>query len=277
MTADRAALASAAGARLSDRLDELLGDRLRREQSRPRDGAGWVDVSAHDLSTVCPSRWSVPFDDFVPSAVTVAGAFGRLVLRERRDGEPVAVATDRVAEALGDADRESAWFAEWYDQELDRAGRAAVRAATTTWATGALAAVGGRQLQWSTRRHSYDVPGRTVRLRTSWDAATAGARPEVLVVLLGRAPSDPALELVAGFNALVDGLFRRQVPDRIRVGSASTASSTAVPVTGRLLETSVDAVVQLVRWRVDRDSAPTVPGRWCRDCHLLDVCPDAEV
>lgn len=277
MSGDRAALAAEAGALLSGRLDELLGEQLRRSGPRPRDGAGWVDISAHDLSTVCPSRWSVPFDDFVLSVPTVAGAFGRLVLRERRDGEPVGVAVDRVAAALGDADRESAWFAEWYDQELDRAGRAAVRAATTTWATGALAAVGGRALQWSTRRHNYDVPGRTIRLRTSWDAATSGARPEVLVVLSGRAPSDPALELVAGFNALVDGLFRRQVPVRVRIGSASTASSVAVPVTDRLLESSVDAVVRLVRWRVDRDSAPTVPGRWCLDCHLLDVCPDAAV
>ncbi|UDY34809.1 hypothetical protein [Dermatobacter hominis] len=276
MTADdRAALAVAARDDLVGRLDALLGDRLRLEQKRPRDGAGWVDVSAHDLALVCPSRWSVPFDDFVVTAATAAGAIGRVALRERRDGEPVGVAVDRVLTSVDDLDRDAAWFADWYEQELDRAGRAAVRAAATTWATGALAAVAGRPLSWATRRQLVDVPERTIRLRANWDASDGVSRPDVLVVMSARAPSDPALGLLAGFNALADGLLRRQVPARVRVGSPATASTVAFPVTADLLARAVERVVELVRWRAEPDAAPTSPGRWCRDCHLLDVCPDA--
>jgi hypothetical protein len=269
----------AAGARddLVRRLDALLGDRLRLEQKRPRDGAGWVDVSAHDLSVVCPSRWSVAFDDFVVTVPTVAGAVGRVALRDRRAGEPAGVAVQRVLSSVDDLDRDAAWFADWYEQELDRAGQAAVRAAATTWASGALAAVGGRPLSWATRRQLFDVPDRTIRLRAGWDAADGVARPDVLLVMSGRAPTDPALELVAGFNALVDGLLRRRVPLRVRIGSAATASTVAFPVTAELLARTVERVVQLVAWRVEADRAPTSPGRWCRDCHLLDVCPDGLV
>ena len=271
----RAELAATARDDLVRRLDDLLGERLRLEQKRPRDGAGWVDVSGHDLAAVCPSQWSVAFDDFVPSASTAAGAIGRLALRDRRDGEPIAAAIERLLAAVNELDPHTAWFADWYEQELDRSGRAAVRAAATTWAIGALAAVRGKPLSWVSRRQPYDVPDRMIRLRPNCDATTAGSRPDVLLVMSGRAPTDPALELVAGFNALVDGLFRRQVPLRVRVGSAATASTVAFPVTADLLARTVERVVQLVAWRVDADSAPTVPGRWCRDCHLLDVCPAA--
>lgn len=263
--------------RLTERLDAVLRDRLRRTESRPKDGAGWVDISGHDLSTPCPSRWSVPFDDFVVSVPTAAGALARLALRDRLDAEPVGAAVQRVASGLGELDRTAAWFAEWYDQELDRAGRAALRSAATTWAFGALAAVDGRPLQWATSRSNYDVPGRTVRLRPTWDATTSGARPEVLVIMSARSSADPELERLAGFNALADGLHRKQVPLRVRIASAATASNVAFPVTADLLDAAIDRIVELVGWRVDRDGAPTAPGRWCRDCHLLDACPDARV
>ncbi|MBS1836908.1 MAG: hypothetical protein JST64_04355 [Actinobacteria bacterium] len=248
---ERASLAARAGHDLLARLDDVLGDRLRRAAKRPRDGAGWVDVSGHDLSVPRADDRSTPTDDFVMSTATVAGAVGRFALRERADGEPVGVAVARVLGALSDADQDAAWFADWCTEELDRSGRAAVAAAATTWATGALGAVGGRRLVWSTRRESYDVPGRAVRLRTSWDAADHAARPEVLVVMSARAPSDPAAALVAGFNALVDGMHRRQVPARVRIGSASTASTTAFPITWELLDATIDRVVEVVRCRVE--------------------------
>lgn len=270
----RQELAAHAGVVLSARLDAAIGERLRRKDKRPRDGAGWVDVSAHDLAVPCPSRWSVPFDDFVVSVPTAAGALARLALRDRHDGEPPGVAVARVAAHLGDMDRQAAWFAEWYDQELDRAGRAALRTAATTWAVGALGVAGRASLNWSTARMRHDVDGRMIQLRTTWDAATAGARPDALLVMSGRASSDPILELQAGFNALVDALIRKQAPARVRVGSASTASNRAFAVTDGLLERTIDRVVQLVSWRVERDLAPTVPGRWCAECHLLDVCAD---
>ena len=271
---ERRALAEAARTELVDRLDALLGERLRLTERRPRDGAGWVDVGAHDLAATCPARWSVPFDDFVPTAATVAGAVGRLALRDRLPGEPAGASVDRVLSSLEDADRDAAWFADWYGSEIDRSGQAAVRAAATTWTIGALAAVGGRDLAWATRRQAFDVPGRTIRLRANWDAGDRAARPDVLVVMSGRAPSDPVLGLVAGFNGLVDGMHRRQVPDRVRVGSASTASTTAFPVTAPLLSGAVDRVVELVAWRLDPDAAPVVPGRGCPDCHLLESCEE---
>lgn len=274
---DRVATAERARTHLQERLDDLLGERLRQTAKRPRDGAGWVDVSAHDLDARCPARWSVKVDDFVMSAPTVAGAVGRLALRGRGPTESVGAAVTRVLAGLGDADRDGAWFADWYCGELDRSGRAAVATAATTWATGALAAVGGRELSWVTRRTAYDVPGRTVRLKANWDASDHAARPEVLVVMSRRAPSDPMLALVAGFDALVDGVLRRQVPDRVRIGSAATGSTTRFPVTWDLVEAAVDRVVELVAWRVAPDAAPTNPGRWCADCHLSEICPDAPV
>lgn len=251
---ERAALAERAGVELQERLDSLLGERFRQTAKRPRDGAGWVDVSAYEVSTPDPRRSLEPgADDFVMSTATVAAAVGRLALRERADGEPVGVAVTRVLAGLVDADPDASWFADWYADELDRSGRAAVAAAATTWATGALAAVGGHRLVWAVRRESYDVPGRTLRLRTNWDASDRAARPDVLLVMSGRAPSDPAAALVAGFNALGDGLLRHQVPARVRIGSASTASTTAFPVTWELLDTTIDRVVEVVRCRTDPD------------------------
>jgi len=273
-TLTRAELAAHAGAVLSDRLDAAIGDHLRRKEKRPRDGAGWVDMSAHDLALRCPSWWSMPFDDFVVSVPTAASALARLALRDRHDREPAGVAVARVASQLGDMDRQAAWFAQWYDQELDRAGRAAVRAAATTWAVGALGATRGAALKWSTARMRHEVVGRMIQLRTTWDAATRGAHPDALLVMSARAPDDPVLELQAGFNALVDALIRKQAPLRVRVGSASTAGTVKFAVTSELLERTIDRVVQLVVWHVDRSAAPTVPGRWCADCHILDVCPD---
>lgn len=271
----RTQLAAHAAAVLADRLDAVLGDRLRRKERRPRDGAGWIDMSAHDLSLRCPARWSVPFDDFATSVPTAASALARLALRDRDDGEPAGVAVDRVSAQLGDMDPQAAWFARWYDEELDRAGKAALRAAATTWAIGALGAVRGAELKWSPARMRHEVDGRMIQLRTTWDAATAGAHPEALLVMSGRGAGDPALELQAGFNALVDALIRREAPLRVRVGSASTASTVRFAVTAELLEHAIDWVVQLVAWRTDSSTAATVPGRWCVDCHLLDVCPDA--
>lgn len=273
--ADRAALATRSREELRDALDALLGERLRLTEKRPRDGAGWVDVSAHDLATTCPARWSVPADDFVTTAATVAGSVGRLALRDRNEREPVPEAVRRILAGLEDVDPDAAWFAPWYLDELDRSARAAIRAAATTWALSALAAVDGRTLTWATRRQPADVAERMIRLRTSWDASSGGARPDVLLVMTTRSLHDPVVELLAGFNALADGLLRRVVPARVRVGSAAEGTTVAVSVTEGLLRGAVDRVVELVGWRIDPDSAQTRPGPWCAHCHLLEICPDA--
>lgn len=265
-------LAEQARARLGAELDALLGDRLRLTVKRPRDGAGWVDVSGHDLSEPCPARWSVPVDDFAETTRTVAGAVGRLALRERAEGEAPGAAVHRVLADLVEVDPD-AFYLDWY-LALDRSARAAVRAASTTWAVGALRAVGGRPLVWSPRRQPADVDGRTIRLRGTWDAADRRARPDVLLVMSGRAPADDALPTLAGFNALVDGLLRREVVERVRIGSAAVSATVAFPVTGELLGLAVDRIVELVRHRVEPEAAPVVPGRWCRHCPQLDVCPE---
>jgi hypothetical protein len=268
---DRRRWAEEARAALTEGLDRALGEDFRLSERRPRDGAGWIDVAAYDLSTPCPARWSVPGrDDFVLSTRTVAAAVGRLALRDRQDAEAPADAVARVLEQLDGG----AFYAEWYEHDLDRAGRAALRAAATTWSIGALASVGGRPLAWAPQRQSVDVDGRMVRLRANWDASDGRARPDVLVVVSTR-PQDPARgRLLAGFNALVDGLLRRQLPDRVRLGSAATASTTAVPVTPDLVIAAVDRVVELVAWRAGDRPPPVVVGPWCADCHLLESCDE---
>ncbi len=273
--AERAALALWAEAELGSALDRALGDALRRTAQRPRDGSGRVDVAAYDMALDCPARWSVREDDFAATARTTAGAVGRLALRDRREDEPVPLAVDRVLSDLEGVDPDVAWFASWYLYELDRAGRAAVRAAASTWAVSALMSVRGRRLTWVPRRQPADVRGRMIRLRTNWDASTGGAHPEVLLVMTGRPLSDGVVHLMAGFNALADSLLRHVVPLRVRVGSGAAGSTVAFAVTEELLQEVIDCVVELILWRVDPAAAPTNPGSWCRHCHLLDICPDA--
>lgn len=268
----RRELANRAAARLGKALDLALGDAFRATTKRPRDGAGWFDVSGHDLAAPCPARWSVAGDDFALSTRTVAGALGRLALRERHPEEPPGVAVDRVAGDLFAVEAD-AFYIDWYEG-LDRAGRAAVRAAATTWAVGALAAVGGRVLRWQTTRRTCNVADRAVRLRGGCDALDRVARPEVLVVITGRALGDDAVRVRAGFEALVDGMPRRQTVDRVRMGSAASAGTRAFPVTEELLDEAIGRVAELAAYRAVPDSAPTVPGRWCGDCAQLEVCPE---
>ncbi|MFZ4519115.1 MAG: hypothetical protein ACOYOP_12050 [Microthrixaceae bacterium] len=268
----RRELARWATVRLDEALELTMGDAGRATGSRPRDGSGWFDVSGHDLTTPCPARWSVGGDDFVMTARTVAGALGRLALRERREGEPPGVAVDRVAGDLF-AVEPDAFYLDWYEG-LDRSGRAAVQAAATTWAVGALAAVRGRSLRWQPVRRSWNVPGRAMRLRGGCDALDRVARPEVLVAITNRALADPSLEVRAGFEALVDGVSRRQMVDRVRMGSAAAAGTRAYPVTEQLLEAAVVRVAELAAYRAVPAAAPTVPGQWCRDCPQLEICPE---
>ena len=268
----RRELAGRAAARLGEALDLALGDTFRATAKRPRDGAGWFDVSGHDLAAPCPARWSVAGDDFVLSTRTVAGALGRLALRERHPDEPPGAAVDRVAGDLFAAEAD-AFYIDWFEG-LDRAGRAAVRAAATTWAVGALAAVGGRELRWQTTRRTCNVADRAVRLRGGCDALDRVARPEVLVVITGRALGADAVRVRAGFEALVDGMPRRQTVDRVRMGSAASAVTRAFPVTEELLDAAIGRVAELAAYRAVPDSAPAVPGRWCDDCPQLEVCPE---
>lgn len=273
--AARSELAHWAITELADRLEAEIGRRRRPSTGTTPGRPDRIDVSAHDLAAPCAAERSVPVDDFAMSASTVAGALGRLALRERADGEPVATAVARVLAGLGYSDPGEAWFARWCTDELDRSGRAAVAAAAVRWATGTLCTVRGRSLVWAARREVYDTAGGTVRLHGNWDASDRSARPEVLLVMSGRVPGDPLAGSVAGFNALVAGALRQRMPVRVRIGSAATSTTTAYRVDREMLADTIGRVVEVVGWRIEPADAPTNPGRWCGECHLLDVCPDA--
>ena len=161
----------------------------------------------------------------------------------------------------------------WFET-LDRSGRATVAAAAAAWAAGALGAVGGRDdLTWSRQNEMVSVPDRAVRLSGSWDAILGRRRAPSAVLVMSNAPPDTERDrLVAGFTALVVGFGPRVVPDRVRLGSASTGSTRPVAVTPELLAVAVDRVVELVAHRASPDDAPLVPGRWCSHCHLLESC-----
>jgi hypothetical protein len=253
-------------------LDRVLGDGFRKDVPRPRDGAGWIDVTSYDLTGPCPARWAHPGreDDYLDSAANAARRLGRLTLRARRPGRPVA---DTVHEVLSDTDALDGHLRDWFEG-LDRAGRATVAAAAGTWAVGALGAVRGRDdLQWATQNQPVDVPGRTVRLRANWDAiAGRRSRPAAALVMSGAVPDPARDDLVAGFTALVVGLGPGVVPERVRFGSAAAGTARAVVIAPDLLTAAVDRVLELVDLRARPDDAPERPGRWCGSCHLLESC-----
>jgi hypothetical protein len=267
----RRTMLDAAVADLVAGADRVLGDRFRKEATRPRDGAGWIDVTTHDLSAPCPARWAHPstVDDYADSAANASRRLGRRVLRARRPGEPVDAAVRRV---LADTDDWDTGLRDWFE-ELDRSGRATVAAAATSWAVGALNAVRGRELQWSTGHEPGDQRDRMVRHKAGWDAIDGRRRrPTTVLVMAGGLPDPARDELVAGFTALVVGHGPRCAPERVRIGSAAGGTARAVAITPAVLGSAVDRVLELLAWRSAPDDAVAVPGQWCRWCHLLESC-----
>jgi hypothetical protein len=277
---DRSTLLADALLRLDGALGAIRGGALRREDGRPADRSGWVDLTAFDLGAPCPARFASPVEDnYVETAPNAARRLGRLTLRRWRPGVAIGPA---VASVLSERDDWAPGLREWFES-LDRPGRAAVAAATTTWAVGALTVTGGRtggggrRLTWSERNEPIDVPGWSVRLRGSWDALT-GTRsaPHALLVLRRGAPG-PADALESGFQALACGIGPRTVPGRVAIAHAGSAAPRSVPVTAAVLAAAVDRIAELAAYRLDPEAAPTVSGRWCAHCHLAPDCPDAPV
>ena len=257
--------------RLDSGLADALGDRLHRDGSKPTERQHRVVVTAYDLGAPCPARWAHPgTGEFMDSAANSARRLGRLALRSWRPPTPLNATVDGVLADTADWDTGlRTWF-----EGLDRSGRAAVASATTTWAVGALGAVGDRQdLTWSRANETVDVSGRAVRLVGSWDAFSGTRRrPVTVLVMSNAAPSRPADALTAAFQALVAGWGPRTVPERVRIGSAAAGTTRAVPITAGRLSAVVDRIVELVSWRVAPELAPAVPGRGCGHCHLLESC-----
>lgn len=267
----RAELAAAAVRRLGEALDGALGDRLARGDGERIAADDWVRIGAFDLGERCLARWSGPEDEpYRDSTRTVARRIGRRALADRRSGEPVSVAVDRV---LADEELWSAGLWEWW-RGLDRAGRAAVRAAAGTWAVGALTAVGGRDLRWATQSMPADVPGRRLRLSANWDAGHGSVVDPTTLVVVTPAPPGPLDRYRAGFAALVAALGQRRVPVRVRHASPTTGAHRAQAVTAELLELAVDRVVDLAVAAAAPADAPLSAGPWCRRCHLLDACDE---
>lgn len=254
-------------------LDAALGDGLRRERGAPKD-ARRVVVSAYDLGAECPARWAhPPQGDYAESAANAARRLGRLALRRWQPGLDLPAV---VTEVLSDTEDWPSGLRSWFE-ELDRAGRATVSAAASTWAVGALGAVDGRTgLQWVRQNETVDVPGRAVRLRGSWDAFSGTrSRPTTLLVLSGGLPGPDRDRLAAGYAALVAGLGPRVVPERVRIGSAASGDTRPVTISPAVLAVAVDRVVELVAHAAAPDLAPEVPGRWCSWCHLAESCDSA--
>ncbi|MFI5045050.1 MAG: hypothetical protein ACHQDC_09675 [Acidimicrobiales bacterium] len=268
MKGDRAALVVEARTRLITALDDEVGDRLVHPGGKVDMYADGCVVRPWDLLDRCPARVAHPVDDFEESARNVARRLGRLTLRRWSPPQPMGEAVDDL---LSDREDWPRGLREWF-VGLDRAGVAPLRASTTSWAVGAARAVRGRPTRWVDRTMNVDVPGRMIRLAAGWDAQDAG-RPTALLVMSDAVSSNRS-RLIAGFSALACALLTQTAPERVVVASAASGRSTRVVVDDGLLSLTVDRVVDVVTHRVEPELAPTQPGRWCDDCHLLNSCED---
>jgi hypothetical protein len=272
----RVDLAAAARARLLESLDQVLGDLLRAEPGRRVPRSERLRVSEFDLGERCPRRGARPADDFVESATTARRRVGLLALR--RLGDDACEETDlpaAVAAVLDSGEGLAPGLADWV-ADLDRAGKAAVGAAAVTWAASLCRTVGAtrRPIRWSDPGPwTWDVPGRIVSLSAKVDAtATAEVRGDVLLWSTGA--TDPlAQRALAAHLALVRALSTNRAPLRVTIAVPATGTMRRVPVDPDLLDLGVDRVVEHVALRARPDAAPARPGRACRNCHLLDTCP----
>jgi hypothetical protein len=270
--AERAELLARARERLQASLDDLLGDRLRAGGRPPRDPAGWVEVRDADVVGRCAARFAHPepsqWSDL--TTVTATRTLGRLVLRERDPSESPDATLDRI---LAGADDLPAWLANGLEP-LDRSAVAAVRASVLAWVADALTPVRGRtDLAWDGTTERVTVPGRAVQLVARWDARLGSRRSPTTLLVHSPRVVDRADDLVAaGFVALVACHHSGVAPERIRFSTAGTGATRAVAITGPVLSSAVERIVELVGHAVEPDRAPITAGRWCRWCHRLDDC-----
>ena len=272
LSGDRSQLLSDARSRLTAGAERVLGTRFVAEGRRPRDGAGWLDVTDHALSGRCPARFAHPepstFSEFTTTMAT--RNLGRLVLQRWDGTRPVSDVTD---ELLARADDLPQWLANGLEP-LDRSARAAVVASVTAWALDASTAVRSRpDLIWDGRNQKVDVSPYAITLSARWDARLGDLRsPTTLLVHSGRVADRAMDEVQAGFVALVACFRGRAVPERVRFSTAGTGQTRAVGITAEVLGLAIDRVLELLGHAVAPDDAPLVPGRWCTWCHLADDC-----
>jgi len=277
--ADREArrhLAATVRDRLVASLAVVLDDRLVPERGvRPNYYDDGVVVSVFGLLERCPRRAARPAQDFVESVATARRRVGLAALRRiGDDASPATRVASAVDEVLADRSDLGLNLAEWIDQ-LDRAGRAAVAAGSTTWAGSVLRLVGRHpSIRWAdpSSGSSWNVPDRLVRVTASHDALTGSVRTGERLLVVADGAGGAGDRLRAGYLALVRSLGLQHAPRRITLAAPSRGELVRVEVDDALLTLAVDRVVEHVAYRADPDAAPPVPGRWCNHCHLLEVC-----
>jgi hypothetical protein len=276
--AERRARATRARERLVDALDAALGDRLRvpaGERPDPyRDG---VVVNAFGLTERCARRAAHPADDFVETVATARRRIGLAALRRLGDdasaADDLATAVQEVIEERTDLAR---GLCDWLEQ-LDRPGRAAVAAGAITWGTATARLVrSGAAVRWSDASSSsaWNVPERPIRLTATHEALVGGVVSGERLLLVAEGAGGPTERLRAAYLALVRSLGTQHATVRITLAAPSRGATARVEVDDALLDLAVDRVVEHVAMRADPPSAPPAPGRWCRHCHLLDLCDE---
>lgn len=270
--ADRAQLLAGARAQLAAGMERVLGTRFVAEGRRPRDGAGWLDVTDHALNGRCPARFAHPepsgFSEFTTTMAT--RNLGRYVLQQWDGSRPLGEITNSLLDRSDDLPQ---WLANGLEP-LDRSARAAVAASVTAWALDAVTAVRSRpDLIWDGRNQKVDLDPYAVTLSARWDARLGDVRsPTTLLVHSGRVADRAVDEVQAGFVALVACFRGRAVPERVRFSTAGTGGTRAVGITADVLDRAVERVLELVGHAAAPDGAPFVAGRWCSWCHLAEEC-----
>lgn len=276
--AERRARATRARERLVDALAAALGDRLRVPAGeRPDPYRNGVVVNAFGLTERCARRAAHPADDFVETVATARRRIGLAALRRLGDdasaADDLATAVQEVIEERTDLAR---GLCDWLEQ-LDRAGRAAVAAGAITWGTATSRLVrSGAAVRWSDALSSsaWNVPERPIRLTATHEALVGGVVSGERLLLVADGAGGPTERLRAAYLALVRSLGTQHAPVRITLAAPSRGTTSRVEVDDALLDLAVDRVVEHVAMRADPPSAPPAPGRWCRHCHLLDLCDE---
>lgn len=279
---DRAARTEAAERarqRLVGTLEGLLGDALVRQPgTKPDLYTDGVVVSVHGLLERCPRRAVLPAEDYQDSVATARRRIGLLALRRLDDdASPAGDIVAAVDEVMSDPAGWPGPLRDWVDG-LDRAGRAAVAAGAVTWCISVRRLIGAdRRVGWSEPSPSmrWDVPGRLVALTASHEARSGhlSSGERLLVVADGaEGAGGPADRLRAGYIGLVRALGSGCAPLSVTVASPSRGDKVRVEVDDGVLDLAVDRVAEHVAHRVAAGAAPTVAGRWCAHCHLLEGC-----
>lgn len=276
--------------RLSGGLDAVLGDAYRKPPGASvnpyRDG---LVIGSYDIAERCGRRAARPADDYEERVLTARRRVGLLLLRDLWDSAPadrtrpwradpadLVLAAKRVF-SYGDRWPDRLWG---WSQSLEPAGRAALVAASITWADGAVRSVGSaRDITWSDPRSSLrrDVPGRSVRLAAAVDATRrVGDDDRLLIVSPVLDPS--ARRLMAAHAALVGSFEQRRHPvARVSVASTNSGDIEHFVVDSELVDLAVDRVVEHAALRLRPDDAAPRPSSACRHCHVLDSCEEGRI